>query len=128
MLATDRDSLLCDLAETYGIYDLEALPVRTLAVLSFGLRDNSRIKMKLAGMETDFDRLILAGCFDALSWIRWSKTKDAQEGGTPPKSIYKILCGLDHSDNEPMGFRTPEEFLAAREGIIKEAQNGHRTG
>ena len=36
MLATDEDALLCDFAETYGVYDLEALPVEKLAVLSFG--------------------------------------------------------------------------------------------
>ena len=41
MMALDREALLCDLAETYGIYDVRALPVSTLAVLASGLRENS---------------------------------------------------------------------------------------
>lgn len=97
MLATDRDSLECDLAETYGVLEMEALPVRKLAVLSFGLRDNSRIKMKLAGMKVSMDRLMLAGCFDMLSWLRWSKT-DAIPGGG-------VAMSLMNNEKKLLGFK-----------------------
>lgn len=43
MISIDRDALLCDLAETYHIYSMRGLPARTLAVLAFGLRADSRI-------------------------------------------------------------------------------------
>lgn len=50
MLSVGRDALLCDLAEVYRIYDFRALPVHTLAALACGLREDSRIKMKMAGV------------------------------------------------------------------------------
>lgn len=40
--------MICDLAEYYHIYDYKQLPVETLAILVYGLRDNSRIKMIIA--------------------------------------------------------------------------------
>ncbi len=43
MLAVDRDALVCDLAETYGILDLYAHPAQLIATLAAGLRENSRI-------------------------------------------------------------------------------------
>lgn len=36
------------MAETYGVYDLRALPVQTTAVLAQGLRADSRIMTRLA--------------------------------------------------------------------------------
>lgn len=50
MISVGRDALLCDLAEVYHIYDFRALPVQTLAALACGLRADSRIMMKLAGV------------------------------------------------------------------------------
>ena len=47
MMAVDRDAWICDLAETYRIFDYRALPVGLLATLSFGLREDSRIKQKM---------------------------------------------------------------------------------
>ena len=35
------------MAETYGVYDLRALPLQTAAVLAQGLRADSRIMTKL---------------------------------------------------------------------------------
>lgn len=70
MIAIDRDALLCDLAETYGIFDLNALPVGTLAALSFGLRENSRIKRKLNGINEVDELALLALIADNLTSIR----------------------------------------------------------
>ena len=47
MIKTDEDALICDLAETYQIYDYKSLPAYMVATFSVGLRENSRIKMKL---------------------------------------------------------------------------------
>ncbi len=60
MISEDRGALICDLAETYHIYDYRSLPVATVATLSAGLREDSRIKTKMRGgkAETDTDVLI----------------------------------------------------------------------
>lgn len=70
MIAIDRDALLCDLAETYGIFDFNALPVGTLAALSFGLRENSRVKRKLNGVNEVDELALLASIADSLTIIR----------------------------------------------------------
>lgn len=43
MMNISEDALICDLAETYHIYDMRSLPLRTVATLSAGLREDSRI-------------------------------------------------------------------------------------
>ena len=124
MLATDRDALFCDLAETYGIFDMEALPVHTLAVLSCGLRDNSRIKMIMSGLSVSTETFLLAGCFDMLAWLRWSKTEDAANGGEPPGTILEKLLGME-TEPETVGFASAEEYQAARERILAGVQYGN---
>lgn len=121
MLATNRDDLVCDLAETYGVLDMEALPVDKLAVLSFGLRDDSRIKMKISKTKVSVDRLILAGCFDFLASIHYGLFG----GQTPPKSMYALVSGTATDSGETAGFDSIEDFVAERERIIQEAQHGN---
>lgn len=119
MLATDRDALACDLWETYHVEDMEALPVKTLAVLSCGLRDESRIKELMYGKPANEDRIILAGLFDALTQIRWML---GGPQGEAPKSLVSTLLGIENDDNsdEVLSFATPEEWEAARQQIIGE--------
>jgi len=40
MLELDEDALVCDLAETYGIYNYRSLPATLVATFSVGLREN----------------------------------------------------------------------------------------
>ena len=47
MLEVDEDAVVCDLAETYGVLDCEALPITLVATLADGLPDSSRIMRKL---------------------------------------------------------------------------------
>ena len=91
MLNTDEDALICDLAETYGIYDWRALPLKTVAVLSFGLSDNSRIKRLLAGAKIGLEEMLMAVCADRLGLLVWANTKDGQKGRNKPKSILDVL-------------------------------------
>lgn len=108
MLSVDRTALLCDLAETYGIYDMAALPPRTVAALSAGLRDNSRIYMKLRGDKVPRDELLLATIADGIAAVLWrfGAYKDR------PKSIAEALLGSEE-EQHARGFKTPEEFEAA---------------
>lgn len=119
MLAVDRTALICDLAETYGILDYKVLPVETLAALSVGLRENSRIKMKLSGAKVKPDFLLLAAAVDRLSLLVWSKTKDAEKGRKRPKSLVEVLNGKK-KESDVMAFNTAEEWERAKAKIIGE--------
>jgi hypothetical protein len=117
MMAEDKTALICDLAETYGVLNYRELPVETLAALSVGLRENSRIKMKLSGTKAEPDILLLAAAVDRLTFLAWSKTKDAEKGRNRPRSIVDVITGKK-SENDILAFDTAEEFEAARKSII----------
>lgn len=121
MFSIDRSALICDLAETYGIWDYKALPVETLAMLSVGLRENSRIKMKISGVSVQPDFLLLAAVVDRLSMLVWAKTKDAQKGRNKPRSIVGILDGKTKESNIA-AFDTAEEWEAEKARIIGGSQ------
>lgn len=67
MIALDEEALECDLAETYHIYDYRALDPDRTALFSIGLRENSRIKMKLSGQKYPLETILLACAVDRLS-------------------------------------------------------------
>lgn len=113
MLREDESSLICDLAETYGILDYKALPVSLLATLCCGLKENSRIKMKLLGMKAPMETILLASVVDKLSFLVWSKTKDSEEGISPPDSLVRILTGHTN-ERHILSFATEEEFETAK--------------
>ena len=70
MIRLNKDALICDLAETYQIFDYRSLPVQLVATLSAGLRDNSRIKLKAAEASVGLDTVILAAIADNLTLLR----------------------------------------------------------
>lgn len=115
MVAADADALACDLAETYGILDPRALPVDRLAVLAVGLREDSRIKMRLAGARADLDTLLLAAAADRLSWLVWAKTKDAEKGVNRPTSILAAILGEGDNDAQGacMAYESAADYEAA---------------
>lgn len=125
MLSVDREAVICDMAETYGIYDLYAVPTGTLAILAAGLRDDSRIKMKLSGMKVKPDILLLAAAVDRLSFILWTKTEDAKTGANRPPSIVESLTGYQKKENGMTVFDSMEEFEAARDRILRGDANGN---
>lgn len=120
MIRTDETALICDLAETYGILDYRALPLKTVAALSSGLRDDSRIKLKISGQKISSDIALLAAAVDRLSMLVWVKTKDGQKGRNKPDSILQKLMGGRQEEEDYMVFQTPEDFDAA----WKKAING----
>ena len=78
MIDADEDALICDLAETYQVYDYKQLPLTTVAVFAYGLKDDSRIKQSLSDQVAPVDRLLLAGIVDRLSMLLWIQSKDGQ--------------------------------------------------
>lgn len=119
MISADRDALLCDMAETYGIYDLRALPVSTLATLAVGLRDDSRIKMHMHGAKISRIETLLAAAVDRLSMLWWAKTEDARSNANRPKSMLSILVGEHEKQesNNVESFESGDEFESAWERI-----------
>lgn len=111
MISTDEDALICDLAETYHIYDYRSLSLRKAATFSVGLRENSRIKMAMAGIKYPFDTILLAAIYDCLNLRNWSMTKDAQNEKNAPQSLTNKLLGVEEKSNSDyMLFSTAEEF------------------
>lgn len=122
MIKTDEDSLVCDLAETYNIYDYEQLPLKKVAVFSYGLKDDSRIKMKLNGQKTPLDTLILAGISDKVNSLVWFQTEDGQKGRNRPKSLADTLINYgknDEKDDDMVVFHSGEDFERLRQELIK---------
>lgn len=122
MLSLDEDALVCDLAETYHIYDWRALPLRTAATLASGLGVTSRIKTKMGGLSVPLDLLIEAGIQDRLSLLVWAKTKDAQHGRNRPAMLTDEL--LDCKDEDSLSFASGEDFERFRAGFIQGEQDG----
>lgn len=121
MICLDESALICDFAETYHILDYRALPLKLAAVLACGLRDDSRIKMKLAGMKVNPETMLQAAAVDRLSMLVWAKTKDAQKRKNAPKSILaEMLKDRSDPEDEVQGFNSVEEFEEARRKIIEE--------
>lgn len=115
MLATDRDAVICDLAETYHILDYNALPVPTLAVLASGLRENSRIKMKMAGLQYIPLELVAPQIADSLTMIRYDLAGEKKH----PKLLFDIVHG-NIERKEYRGFASGADFEAERKRILGE--------
>lgn len=127
MIHTDRNALLCDMAETYGVYDLGALPVSTVATLAAGLRDDSRIKIKMSGAKVPRNTLLLALIADRLSLLWWAKTKDGEKGRNRPHSLAAEFLGIDTAEKttyKANAYSTADEFEAARAEMIERIQKG----
>lgn len=112
MMATDRSAITCDLAETYGIFDYRALPASLLATLAAGLREDSRIKMRLSGSKLPRSDMLLAAAVDRLSLLLWVQSEDGAHNRNRPPSILDILLGEEHTGNV-MAFDSGEDFEAA---------------
>ena len=121
MIKVDEDALICDLAETYQIYDYRQLPPKMVAVFSYGLKEDSRIKMKLSGQTVPSETLLLASMVDKLNILVWFKTKDGQKGKNMPPSIVSVLTGKDKTDNnkDVVVFNSGEDFVNRRKMLLQ---------
>ena len=113
MIKLDENALVCDLAETYHIYDYRSLPVRLVATLSAGLRDNARIKLKAADSPVSLDTIILAAIADNLTMLRAGM--DKKNRGKP--FLFTEAINGEKKKQKVRGFRTAEEFEAALKKI-----------
>lgn len=123
MLETDRDALICDFVETYHILDMRSLPGTLVATLACGLRENSRIKMTMAGQRIDTQTALQALILDGINTLLWSKQKRASKANKP-ESVYKKLMGEEDQKKEVtvhkgIAFDSVEELDAAMNRVNK---------
>lgn len=118
MIVTDEDALICDLAETYHIYDYKSLSPLRVAAFSVGLRENSRIKLKMNNAKYPIETLLQAMIVDRLSILVWMRTKDGRDGTNKPQSILSKLLG-EAEEKDVVSFETPEEFENEWQRITK---------
>lgn len=120
MLMANPDALVCDLAETYHIYDYRAYPTSLIATLAVGLGPESRIKRYLSQNDLDIavNTLLLAAIFDALNLLLWSKTSDGQKNINRPNSLANTLLGKPQSNDSVTAFATGEDFEQRKQEIL----------
>ena len=121
MISIDEDALVCDLAETYQIYDYKQLPLNQVAVLAYGLRDDSRIKQIMSDQIVPLETTLLASIVDRLSLSLWLQTKDGQKGVNRPASIADQLIKRDKSENDDkdyLVFESGEDFENYRRSLL----------
>jgi hypothetical protein len=117
LLRDYKKEIVCDLAETYHIYNYRDFKPSYIYVLVEGLKSDSRFKMALKNQKVDDLTLLNAKAVDLLSLLVWSKTPDAQAGRNRPKSLVDIL--LNDSEAEKEGFDSEEEFMKEREKFLR---------
>ena len=113
MITVGEDELICDLAETYGIYEYRVHSPLYIGTLAAGLRDDSRIKMKVSGERLSISQLLAAMTVDKLANLVWMQSKDGVKGRNKPVSVVEQLRGSASKPSEIHGFDSPEEFQKA---------------
>lgn len=126
MIAVDEDAVICDMAETYHVLHYRELSPSLVATLCCGLSDDSRIKRKIAGVPAMQSTLLLAAAVDRLSFIAWSKTKDAEHGRNRPISIVESMMGKE-TEKEFETYDSAESYEEARRRILEDISHGNRT-
>ena len=124
MLALDKNAVICDLAETYHIFNYRQLPPKLLATLVVGLRDDSRIKMKLEDSKASLDRILLISILDHLKMLLWLNSNDGAKGTNKPKPLLNSFLDIKEKKDIRV-FRTSEEFEKERQRIVERSRNGN---
>ena len=122
MIALDEDALICDLAETYHIFNMRSYPPVFIATLAIGLKPDSRIKLKASGLKFSIETLLLAHIADNTAINVYAKTKDARHGRNKPRSMLEVLNEENNPGNHAMRFNSGKDFMKKWREL-----NGNRT-
>ena len=117
MIKYDEFALICDLAETYQIYDYKAMPPIRVAIFAAGLRENSRIKMKMSKQKVPLETTLIAGISDSLNTLVWMNSADGQKGRNRPTLITSLLSEQKEK-SENVTFASGEDFENYRNRLI----------
>lgn len=113
MLALDRDAFICDMAETYRIYDIRSVELPYLAILASGLGMDSRIRRKTYGLKASWSTAMLAMLIDGFS----------KDGAKPLLQEFLEKKDKGVKSNSKV-FASIEDFEAAKAAIL----GGHTNG
>ena len=102
MIATDEDSLICDLAQYYHVFDYRSMTVESVATLAAGLPEDSRIMRKL---------------YDDLNFYLYSMTQNAKHGINRPASIVEKWMNITEQ-KENMAFDSVNSYEKAKQRIL----------
>ena len=119
MACNDRDALICDLAETYHIYDMRQFPLSYIATLATRLPMNSRSVQAVNKLPVPFETFLLAQLVDEVRFFRYSFSNDAKHKRNRPKSIVQSLLDMNKPKENYEVFDNPEDFWALRNSIVK---------
>ncbi|MDO5015293.1 MAG: hypothetical protein Q4E28_05010 [Clostridia bacterium] len=114
-MATDENALICDLAETYNILDYQKFPCSLIAILASGLKDDSRIKLKLQEQKVGIETLLLAGINDRLTLLMQGLSGNKR---IRQPYITDELQNLGKRESARL-FDTGEEFMTKRQTFLK---------
>lgn len=100
--------LICDFAEEYGILDYRAIRPFLAGTLAYGLKPDSRIRMKMAGIDLLPTQMLMTRAVDELAVIRWLNTQDGVDGVNRPVLLTQSIIP---KKDDNAGYDTPEEFM-----------------
>ena len=110
MINVSEDDLICDLAETYHIFNWRELPPSLVATLSIGLSNDSRIKRKIIKQTVSLRDLLLALLIDGVNTLIWQNTKDGAKNRNKPESLFKKFTEQNKPREELEVFNSQEAF------------------
>ena len=110
MINTDEEALICDLAETYKIFDYRSLPCKMVATFSCGLGDDSRIKMRIANTKITTEEALLSALVDNTKLLAWLNSSEGAKGINRPESLLAILTGETEKNSDIVAFDSGEDF------------------
>ena len=111
-----ENALICDLAETYNIYDYKRVPGRLLGILVAGLGENTRIGKKINGVKGTVTEVLLAQILDGVRFLCWAQTEDGRKGKHRPKSVAsEFFVSEDKNKAKSMSI---DDFEKIRKKII----------
>ena len=94
--------------------------MQTVAVFSYGLRNDSRIKMKMRGDSYKLTELLLAMIYDRTAILQWYGSENGRRGVDPPEPITAKLLGIDSKDDSDIAsFASGEDYEARRAKLLK---------
>ncbi len=110
MINIDKNALLCDLAETYHIYEYRSLPLHMVGIFACGLREDSRIMMKVMGVKVNTIQTLLALIADNTRLIAWLQSSDGEKGINRPKPLLAMMSEEKYSENNIETFENGQQF------------------
>lgn len=117
MIHTDENALICDLAETYHVFNYRELSPVLVATLSVGLSEDSRIKKKLRNVQSVPRYVADAFIMDTLNILVWQNSEDGSKGRNRPESILQKVLG-EKGSSDMLVFASGDDFEKYRKELI----------